>query len=166
MVNVRTLIKKYLPTPAKIKGLQAFRWLGAWIHNPVLWKIDKHSISKAAAIGLFCAYVPVPFEMLLAALLAWLCRAYLPLSVMLVWLSNPFTWLLIYTPPYLLGCALLGKTSIALNEIAVHSMLDQLAALWVGCLIFGVSLGGAGYILSRVIWRMLAIRQWQNRHSR
>jgi len=162
----KNLIKKYLPTPSKIKSLGLFKMMGSWINQPHLWKINRHTISRAAAIGLFSAYIPIPFEMLLAAFLAWAWKAYLPLSVVLVWLSNPFTWVLLYTPPYLLGSAILGNPVISLNQIDLHSMTDHFASLWVGCLIFGIALGGAAYILSRVIWRMLVIRRWQNRHHK
>jgi len=101
--------------------------------------------------------------MLLAAFLAWMWKGYLPLSIMLVWLSNPFTWVLVYTPPYLLGSALLGNNPIALEQITVGSMIEHFAALWIGCLIFGSSLGVAGYMLSGIIWRMMVIRRWQTR---
>jgi uncharacterized protein (DUF2062 family) len=106
-------------------------------------------------------------EMLLAALLAILFRANLPIAILLVWISNPLTWLVIYTPPYLLGLFLLGETGISLHDITMDMMMDQFVALWIGCLIFGTALGIAGYVLANVIWRMMVVNQWsQRRHQR
>lgn len=154
---LKARIKRYLPEPGRIASLPPFRRLGIRFGDPGLWMINRHTISRATAIGLFCAYLPMPMEMLPAALLAMLWRANLPLSIVLVWLSNPFTWIVLYTPPYLLGAALLGETDISINNITVEAMLQHLAALWIGCLIFGVALACAGYFAVRVVWRMMVI---------
>lgn len=153
----RARIKKYLPSPGRIKSLPPFHYLGIRFSDPALWMINRNAISKAAAIGLFCAYLPMPLEMLPATLLAVLWRANLPLSIVLVWLSNPFTWIVLYAPPYLLGSALLGETDISISHITIETMIQELAALWIGCLIFGVALACAGYFAVRVVWRMVVI---------
>ena len=127
--------------------------------------VSRQSVSRGTAIGLFCAYLPMPLEMLVAALMAIIFRANLPLSVVLVWISNPFTWLIMYTPPYLLGLAITGETGISLSDITVGMMVQQLAALWIGCLIFGTALAIAGFILANVIWRMMVTNRWMNRRK-
>ena len=162
----KTFIKKYVPTPSRIKALKPLKILGSWLHHPTLWVINRKGISKAAAIGLFSAYMPIPFEMLLAAFLCWGFNAYLPLAIALVWLSNPFTWVLLYTPPYLLGSMLLGNETLILGEVSVSSLSDQFFSLWLGCGIFGVCLGGAGYVLSNIVWKMMIVRRWKHRHSK
>ena len=162
----RAHIKKYLPSPGRIKSLPPFRYLGIRFSDPALWMINRTAISRAAAIGLFCAYLPIPLEMLPAALLAMLWRANLPLSIVLVWLSNPFTWLILYTPPYLLGSALLGETGVSINPITIETMMQELAALWLGCLIFGAALAGAGYFAVRVAWRMMVVNTRDKRRMK
>ena len=153
----RARIKKYLPGPGRIKSLPPFHYLGIRFSDPALWMINRNTISRAAAVGLFCAYLPMPLEMLPAALLAVLWRANLPLSIVLVWLSNPFTWIVLYAPPYLLGSALLGDTGLSIHRITIETMMQELAALWLGCLIFGVALACAAYFAVRVAWRMVVI---------
>lgn len=163
---LRARIKRYLPNAKRIKSLPPFHYLGIRFGDPLLWMISRTTISRACAIGLFCAYLPMPLEMLPAALLAMLWRANLPFSIMLVWLSNPLTWLVLYTPPYLLGAALLGDTSISISNITLETLLQQLAALWLGCLIFGVALGGGGYFAVRVIWRMIVMNTREKQRAR
>ncbi len=155
--SLRSRIKKHLPERKRIAALPPFRYLGIRLGDPALWMINRSAISRATAIGLFCAYLPMPLEMLPATLLAVLWRANLPLSIVLVWLSNPFTWIVLYTPPYLLGSALLGETGLSISSITIEVMLQHLAALWLGCLIFGVALGCAGYFAVRVVWRMVVV---------
>jgi len=95
-----------------------------------------------------------------------LLRANLPIAVALVWVSNPFTWLILYTPPYLLGLAILGEVSISLDTITMQMMFQQLTALWIGCLIFGSASAVAGYTLCNVIWRMVIVNKWTSRKKK
>ena len=44
-------------------------------------------------------------------------------------------------------------------------MSDQLLALWIGCLIFGIALAIAGFVLANVIWRMMILNRWSNRKT-
>lgn len=162
----RRFIKRFMPSPGRIRSLRLQRYFGDRIHDRHLWRVNRQSVSRATAIGLFCAYLPLPMQMLPAALLAIFFRANLPISILLVWISNPFTWLILYTPPYLLGLAITGETSISLNKITVDIMMQQFTALFLGCIIFGSSLAIAGYILANVIWRMIVVNRWNSRRHR
>ena len=162
----REIIKRLMPSKGRIKALNLHRYFGNRVNDQKLWVINRISISRAVAIGLFCAYLPAPFQMLLAALMAILFRANLPIAVALVWISNPLTFLIIYTPPYLLGLAILGETGISFQSVTVSMMTQQYTALLLGCLIFGVALAIAGYILSNVIWRLIVSNRWTNRREK
>ena len=115
---------------------------------------------------MFCAYIPLPIEMLLAATLSLLLRANLPVAVLLVWVSNPLTWIVLYTPPYLLGLAITGENTISLDAVSVEMMMEQFYALFAGSLIFGATLAAAGYVLSNVIWRMITVNRWTSRKKK
>ncbi len=165
----RQFIKRFLPSAKKIHALKLQYYLGDRVTDQRLWVVNRLSISRATAIGLFCAYLPMPMEMLLAAVLAILLRANLPVSIMLVWLSNPLTWIVVYTPPYLLGLAITGETgitNISFDAITLDAMLEQFWALWIGCLIFGSGLAVSGYFLANVAWRMMVANRWTSRKNR
>ena len=162
----RRFIKRFMPSPGRIRSLQLQRYFGDRIHDRHLWRVNRESVSRATAIGLFCAYLPLPLQMLPAALLAIFLRANLPIAILLVWVSNPLTWILMFTPPYLLGLAITGETGISLNTITADMMMQQFTALMIGSILFGSSLAIAGYILANVIWRMIVINRWNNRRHR
>lgn len=163
---MKKFLNKYLPSHKKVKSHSTLKLFGSRLNDPSLWTIHRRSIPKAAAIGIFCAYIPLPIEMLLAAVLAWQFRAYMPLAVALVWVSNPLTWFILYSPPYWLGSILLETERVALKELNISAFTDQFYALFLGCLIFGTIMSAAAYILSRVIWRMIAINRMEKREQR
>jgi len=162
----RRTIKRLIPSTRRIRALNLHRFFGERIHDSKLWVINRISVSRAVAIGLFCTYLPMPFQMLPAALLAILFRANLPVAVALVWISNPLTFLIIYTPPYLLGLLITGETTISLSGITIEMMMQQFAALWIGSLIFGTGLAIAGYILCNIVWRLIVANRWTSRKKR
>lgn len=62
-----------------------------------LWNPCRYTVAGALSIGLFCAMLPIPFQMLLAALASVRARVNIPVSMAACWISNPFTY-----PPLIL----------------------------------------------------------------
>ncbi|MEC8350391.1 MAG: DUF2062 domain-containing protein, partial [Pseudomonadota bacterium] len=85
----RKTLLKYLPNPDAIRRNSSLRPIAHLLERTELWHINRHSVSTAIFIGLFCAFIPLPSQMLLAALIAIWLKVNLPLSVALVWVSNP-----------------------------------------------------------------------------
>ncbi|MDF5922284.1 DUF2062 domain-containing protein [Pseudomonas aeruginosa] len=63
------------PDPESIRSQKSLRFLGKLTHDPNLWHLNRHSVSRAMAAGLFAAFIPMPMQMLLAAGLAVWIRA-------------------------------------------------------------------------------------------
>ncbi len=87
----RNLLKRFIPTPAAIKSNPALHFLGDLLHDPNLFHLNRHSVSVAFFWGLFIALLPIPGQMPVAAGAALLLRCNLPITVALVWITNPFT---------------------------------------------------------------------------
>ncbi len=145
---------------------KCLKFLEDHLRDRNLWHFTRRSLSRATAIGLFCAFLPMPFEMLPAAIGAIVFRANLPVSLAWVWISNPITWIPLFTPAYLLGANLLGVNAMPLEQITFGFLGSQLAALWLGCLIVGSALATLGYWTVRVLWRIKVIRVWKDRRRR
>ena len=79
----RHLIKRYMPDPNSIREHKSLRFLGSLLHDPNLWHLNRHSVARAMGIGLFAALMPMPLQMLLAAVLAIWVRANMPIAVSL-----------------------------------------------------------------------------------
>lgn len=101
--------------------------------------------------------------MIPAALSAIWLRGNLPLSVALVWTTNPLTWVPLYTPGYLLGAWLLGQHVPSWDQIGIGTLTKGYAALVLGCTLFGVVLALLGYYLVHWIWNLRAAQRWRHR---
>lgn len=162
MNHFKTRIKRYLPSHAQIKKMRTLRWLGSYFADPALWAINRNSIARGAGVGVFFTFLPVPLQMLPAAVAAIWVRANLPVATLVVWISNPLTWGLIYAPPYLLGAWLLGAPYFPFDEITIERITQQLGALWLGCMIFSTLLGAGAYFAVHISWQV-AVRTQRNR---
>lgn len=150
----KTRRPSWLPTKTDFLANEYFHVFGDVLHNPNLWHFNRRSVASATAVGLFCAFLPIPFEMLVAALGAIWLGGNLPLAVAWVWVSNPLTWIPLYTPAYLLGSWILDKEPVAAGHVTMHVLIQSLAALWLGCLIFGIVAGVSGYFVVHGLWRL------------
>ncbi len=159
-------IKHRLPSREDVEKNACLRLLGEYLGDRNLWHFNRRSVPKATAVGLFCAFLPMPFEMLPAAIGAITFGANLPLSLAWVWISNPLTWIPLYTPAYLLGAKLLGVPAMPLEHITLGLIGSQLAALWLGCLIVGTFVSTIGFWTMRILWRIKVISSWKDRRRR
>ena len=88
----RKFLKRFFPTPAAIKSNPALHFLGDLLHDPNLFHLNRHSVSVAFFVGIFVAFaLPIPGQMAIAAVAALYFRCNLPISVALVWITNPLT---------------------------------------------------------------------------
>jgi len=160
------MIRRYVPDRKAMHGSSHLQPLQKYLHNVYLWHLNRRTVSGAVAVGLFCAYLPMPMESLVAAFLAIILRVNLPISVALVWISNPVTWIPMYGAGYLIGARILNTPMISIDEMTMSWLLDQAVPLWLGCIILGCLLASIGYVTTRLVWRWMSVRSWRRRKAR
>jgi len=105
----------------------------------------------------------MPFEIVPAIFMAVMIRGNLPFAVAGIWLSNPFTWVPLYTPCYLLGAEILNIAPVALTDISILQLGWHYVALWLGCLIVGVTIGVSTHFTISYMWRSQVRQRWKRR---
>ena len=80
-----------------------------------------------------------------------------------IWISNPVTWVPLYTPCYLLGTKIIQIEPIALSNTNILELGIHYVALWLGCLIVGTFLSIATHFTINVIWRFNTQQRWKRR---
>ncbi|MBL1261152.1 MAG: DUF2062 domain-containing protein [Thiotrichaceae bacterium] len=167
----KKIIKRFLPDYNKIKEHKHLQIFGKLIHDPNLWHLNRRSVSGAFSVGLFMAFVPVPFQMVLAAAAAIPLRVNLPISAALVWISNPLTM-----PPLFYGCYKFGawvlNTPVQDIEfvLSIEWLMTQLGDIWapflLGCFLMGTFCALISNLIIRMLWRSLVLKGWQERRRR
>ena len=166
----RKILSKFFPSN-KIRDEKSISIFGELLHDQNIWHLNRRSVAGAFAIGLFVAFIPIPFQMVLAAGLAIIFRYNLPISVALVWVTNPFTMPVLFYLAYIVGSWLtnsyLGPFEF---ELSFEWLFTELRERWhpflVGCLFMGSLSGLIGYAGVRILWRMHVISFWKNRKLR
>ncbi len=163
------LMKHLTANSRDLREHKYLRCFGKLLHRPYLWMINRRTVAMAFAIGLFFAFIPLPFQMVMAAAGAVWFHGNLPVAVGLVWLTNPITM-----PPIFYGTYKIGAWVLQMPEIPFHfeasiqwfilSMQTVLPPFLLGCFICAVFFSLSGYVFIRVAWRWRVVNKWRTRN--
>lgn len=175
--------KKWLPTHEKIKNDKNLGWLtkrfGA---HPHIWAVNRKTVTRAVAAGLLVAFIPIPLQVFLAAILAFVIRANLPIAIVSTLISNPFTFVPLNFLIYKVGTAITqsnGNGMPPINDIEFH--WESISLVWgemmtwfkslgksyfIGLLAVSVGASIIGYILAQIFWLISTRRKLRHRKKR
>lgn len=166
-------LRRYLPTAQSLREINALRPLEKWLNQPDLWHFHRRSVAGAAFVGLFSAFLPVPSQMVAAAIFAVYARVNLPIATGLVWITNPVTIPPMFYFNYRFGAWLLD-TDVRVDSIRLEwswlvetyrsvAFTDVFYPLLFGCLVVGWVAGVSGFVLVRILWRLKVVKRWEAR---
>lgn len=158
-------LRRRLPTQKEIQQYRYIHIFGDTLKQAELWTFNRNTTAKGIAIGIFCAFLPMPFEMIAAIFIAASIGGNLPFAVAGCWLSNPITWVPLYTPCYLLGSRIIGLEPIPLEQISILSLGGHYVALWLGCLIIGLALSITAHFIISFLWASQVQQRWDRRRK-
>ncbi|MFV2004183.1 MAG: DUF2062 domain-containing protein [Gammaproteobacteria bacterium] len=163
----RKFFQRFLPNHQTIKDNKTLQIFGDWLHEPNLWHLNRRSVAGAFAVGLFFAWMPVPFQMVLAAGAAIWLGTNLPISVVLVWITNPFTMPPMFYFAYLVGTWIIGEPATDFSfEPTVDWLLNEMAISWkpflVGCFSLAAGSSLIGYLTIQWMWRYTVLKKRSN----
>ena len=156
---MKKTLKKYSPKPENID----LGRLNKYLTNPEIWKWNKKTISRAFAIGLFCAFLPIPAHTLLVAIFSVVFSANILLSILVVWVNNPFTMVPFYYFTYKLGASIMGIQMDPKFEFTFSYLMDNFGnatiALWIGGIITSIVSAIIGYYVIITIYKYKAFKR-------
>ena len=143
------------------------RWLKPVAHrfrHPSLWRLNRRSVPRAVAIGLFVGFLIPLGQFVAAALLALPLRANVPLSAAATLVTNPLTFPPIYFAAYKLG-ALISRPWVDIDAQAATGLLADLLNVSgqtaLGLLVLAVV--ASAFAIAALFWRIRLVRRWRRR---
>jgi len=162
--------KKITPDMTKIKGDRKFKFLAKYIGEVHLWRPTRRSLSRAVLLGGIVTWLPIPFQIPLAAFLSTVFRAHIFTASILALITNPLTMGPMYYSAFKLGESILGDVNAPVSEFSLDIIANNASVMWqpllLGCAIFGAITSLTLYLCIQIYWRRVTLRKWKNRTKR
>ena len=163
--------RRIMPKPDVIRDHPSLQHMQHWLGEPNLWHLNRHSVARGCAAGVFSAFLIPIGQMPLAALISIFIRGNLPLSAAFTWVTNPFTYAPLYYFCYKVGEWVLGVDASSYQlEWTLEAILNDLSVLtgpfFVGASIVAVITSALTYWVIQAIWRLNIAIRWSKRKHR
>jgi uncharacterized protein (DUF2062 family) len=167
----KKLFKRIFPSPEQVQANKSLKFLAPLFADANLWHLNRRSVARAFLVGIFAAFLPIPLQMGAAAVFAFYLKANVPISVGLVWITNPLTAAPVFYSTYLLGTWILDTPPSGQDmEVSVDWIMEEIGQVWqpllVGSLTAGTLLSVASYFIVDWFWRLHVIENWKKRSER
>lgn len=164
----RKFFRRFAPSRETIDQHPSLRFFRRWLVDPNLWHLNRNSVASAVFIGLLVAFIPLPMHIITAATVAIWWRANLPVSLAVIWISNPLTIPAQFFMAYKVGAALLAHPPLDMQfELSWQWLQSEFIDIWqpllLGCLVCGLAAALLGAGLVRLAWRIHVGLRWRAR---
>lgn len=169
-------LTRHIPTRETIHEHRLLRPFAPHLTHPSLWRMNRRSVPRGVALGLFVGMI-IPFmHTFIAALLAIPTRANVAVAAMFTLVVNPLTIPPIYYAAYRIGSWELHHDATLLDPAAAERFSSELSRLlfWVhhasgpiamGILTIAAASAGIGYFCAALVWRGWSRSRWRQRHA-
>jgi len=145
---------RHLPRAKHIRGTWIHRIFGDRLFANELWHPTGQKFALGMAIGAFFALMPLPVQMIAAALSGFFLRANIPAAIAGTWISNPFTFPFCVYFQYRLGCMLTGREPIHFKDPELLASLSSAPMPFlVGIVPAALLLAATTYPVTLVLWQ-------------
>ena len=170
-------LTRHIPTRETIDQYRLLRPFAPHLRHPSLWRMNRRSVPRGVALGLFVAVI-IPFmHTVVAAILAIPVRANVAVAALFTLVVNPLTIPLMYVAAYRIGSWELHHDASLLNPAAAERFSSELSRLlfWVhhasgpiavGVLTIAVAAAFIGYVVSSFAWRFWSHGRWRQRRRK
>lgn len=163
------LIRRYMPSREAMAKNKYLRPIAHRFLSPELWRFTRRSVPRGVALGLFAAFIIPVGQIFLAAFLALPARANVPLSALVTFVTNPFTF-----PFWAVVANQVGELTLNIDQTvgaAANEELNRGALTWLvdlfqvagvtvfGFIVLAVVSSALGYLVSGAIWRYMVARK-------
>ena len=114
--------------------------------------------------------MPLPFHTVLVAIFAFLFKANLIVSILVVWISNPITIPILFLFAYKVGCFFIEPLVRTDLNFSLACLFNKMIDIWqpflLGCILCAIFSSVIGIIFVRLAWRFFVIKSWIKRKKK
>jgi len=118
--------------------------------------INRRSVTRGVAVGLFFGFIPMPMQMLAVVAMTPFLKFNVPIAISMVWLSNPITMPPLFYLEYMTGNFMLGQESLHDIELSVswfkENLKDIFIPLYTGTAFYSIGVTSVVYVLLNRLW--------------
>jgi uncharacterized protein len=165
---------RHIPTRETIHRYRVLRPFARHLSHNSLWRMNRRSVPRAVALGLFVAVIIPVMHTAIAAILAIPTRANVAIAAAFTLVVNPVTIPPLYYAAYRVGSWELHHDATLVDPHAAERFSSELSRLlfWIhqasgsiaaGVLTIAAVAAAVGYVLAALIWRYWTRSRWQQR---
>ncbi|WP_209347911.1 DUF2062 domain-containing protein [Pontixanthobacter sp. CEM42] len=167
-------IRKYTPTREEMARNKYLAPIAHRFLTPELWRFTRRSVPRGVALGIFAGFIIPVGQIFLAAFLALPARANVPLSALVTFITNPFTF-----PFWAVAANKVGSFILKIDRAATGGEMETEMAsgrwAWLielfegvgvtvlvtifGFVVLAVVGAALGYVVSSFVWRLKVARK-------
>jgi uncharacterized protein (DUF2062 family) len=170
-------LKGHVPTRETIDQYRLLRPFAQHLRHPSLWRLNRRSVPRGVALGLFVGVIIPVLHTFIAAILAIPARANVGVAALLTLVVNPLTIPFMYVAAYRIGSWELHHDATLVNPADAERFSSELSRFlfWihqasgpiaVGVLTIAAGAALIGYFVSSFAWRLWSGSRWRGRHSK
>lgn len=172
--------RRLLPDPERVARSRLMQRLGPWAIDQRLWYVNRRTIARGLAIGVFFGLLLPTAQMPLAVVVSIFLRGNLAAAIAGTLVSNPITFLPIYLVAYRLGATILQtpadeRWTAALHADA-HGLMEHMQSWWaavtaagpplaMGLVVLACITAILVYALVDIVWRTSARSRYRRRSA-
>ena len=167
--------QRRIPTRENLETHRLLRPLAPHLGHPSLWRLNRRSVPRGVALGLFIAVIIPVMHTAVAAILAIPTRANVAVAALFTLVVNPLTIPPLYYAAYRLGWWELHHDAPLVNHASAERFSSELGRLlfWlheasgsiaVGVLTIAAAAAVIGYFVAALVWRFWSRSKWDRRH--
>ena len=169
-------VTRHIPTRESIHRYRLLRPFAHHLTHNSLWRMNRRSVPRAVALGLFVAVIIPVMHTAIAAILAIPTRANVAIAAAFTLVVNPLTIPPLYYAAYRVGSWELHHDVRIVDPHAAERFSSELSRLlfWIhqasGSIALGVLTIAAlsaliGYVAASLVWRFWSGSRWRQRRQ-
>ncbi|HLU91109.1 MAG TPA: DUF2062 domain-containing protein [Pedomonas sp.] len=165
--------KKRLPKREDILNSRLMRPFARHFGHGALWHLNRRSVARGVAVGMFFAFLTPVAQTLFAAMASVPLRANVAVAALATFITNPIT-----TPPILIFAHTIGMRALRFFGLddEHREVVRSLSSLWseapvilgataIGLFVMAVIAAVLSYVIVDLIWRWRLSQRWRNRRG-